>query len=108
MEQVSAFRYRAEDAMRSITKSTVRDPRTMEIINSEKLKCSSVPVGGAACPPPPPVAAASTEVAPAAALAETVRGVGALVPSLPWREGGQRSRRWWALLSLGFYEICIL
>ncbi|KAG5440574.1 hypothetical protein PCK2_000399 [Pneumocystis canis] len=42
MEQINAFRYRMEDALRAITRTTVREAREkelrMEILSSEKLK----------------------------------------------------------------------
>ena len=42
MKQVEAFRYRMEDALRSVTRSAIREARVkelkMEILNSDKLK----------------------------------------------------------------------
>ena len=44
MKQVEAFRYRMEDALRSVTKSAIREARIkelkMEVLNSDKLKVS--------------------------------------------------------------------
>lgn len=47
MQQVEAFRYRMEDALRSVTRSIIKEARIKElkteILNSEKLKvCASV------------------------------------------------------------------
>lgn len=45
MKQVEAFRYRMEDALRSVTRSAIREARIKElkneILNSDKLKVSS-------------------------------------------------------------------
>lgn len=45
MKQVEAFRYRMQDALRSVTKSAIREARVKElkaeILNSDKLKVSS-------------------------------------------------------------------
>jgi ATP-dependent RNA helicase DDX56/DBP9 len=42
MKQVEAFRYRMEDALRSVTRSAIKEARIkelkIEILNSEKLK----------------------------------------------------------------------
>lgn len=44
MSQVEAFRYRMEDALRSVTRSSIKEARIkelkMEILNSGKLKAS--------------------------------------------------------------------
>lgn len=46
MKQVEAFRYRMQDALRSVTRTAVREARLKElkseILNSEKLKVSSI------------------------------------------------------------------
>lgn len=46
MKQVEAFRYRMDDALRSVTKSAIKEARIKElkteIINSEKLKVSTL------------------------------------------------------------------
>lgn len=44
MKQVEAFRYRMEDALRAVTRSSIREARIKElkneILNSDKLKVS--------------------------------------------------------------------
>ena len=46
MKQVEAFRYRMEDALRSVTRSAIREARVkelkMEILNSDKLKVEDI------------------------------------------------------------------
>jgi len=46
MKQVEAFRYRMEDALRSVTRSAIKEARIKElkteILNSDKLKVSAV------------------------------------------------------------------
>ena len=50
MKQVEAFRYRMEDALRSVTRSAIREARVkelkMEILNSDKLKVKNISLLG--------------------------------------------------------------
>ena len=49
MKQVEAFRYRMEDALRSVTRSAIREARVkelkVEILNSDKLKVKNISFG---------------------------------------------------------------
>ncbi|KAG6854245.1 hypothetical protein C0991_008938 [Blastosporella zonata] len=51
MKQVEAFRYRMEDALRSVTRSAIKEARIKElkteILNSDKLKVSSICINSA-------------------------------------------------------------
>jgi ATP-dependent RNA helicase DDX56/DBP9 len=48
MKQVEAFRYRMEDALRSVTRSAIKEARIKElkteILNSDKLKVMTLPI----------------------------------------------------------------
>jgi ATP-dependent RNA helicase DDX56/DBP9 len=48
MKQVEAFRYRMEDALRSVTRSAIREARVKElkteILNSDKLKVKDISI----------------------------------------------------------------